>query len=293
MDSDSYMDVNDTVQPDNLRGLPETSRPDSGDTCSDPDDRAVRERILRAFEARLDEILRDEDVPEGIPEGILHELEEEPEASFRDPQNDLYSLWSAITAATQEVKLQGRAFTRLRESLELLVEIAPTLEAVRDEVQGVAKTVSEARYEEWEQAEREVAERVREEHLSLLLDMRDRLKRGLEGAERHLKTARERAKPGFFGRILSDAGQDGLVAVEALQTGVRLAFDRLDDEVREMGVTEIDCLGQRFDPACMRAVDVGPSGGDREGLVLEVYRPGYERDGEVLRLAEVKVARSV
>ena len=261
--------------------------------CADAPDGAVRERILQAFAARLDAALRDEAVPDGIPLELLRELENAAEPSGELPQNDFHAMWSALIAATQEVKLQGRAFAKLRESLEPLAAIAPALEAVRNEMRDLAGAVGAAQEEERVRAERDMTAHIQEEHLALLLDLRDRLKRGLENSERHLRTARQRARTGLFGRFLGHAGRDGLEAIEALQTGVRLAFDRLDDAVREMGVTEIDCVGQDFDPSRMCAVDVAKGGEGSEGQVLEVYRPGYERNGEVLRQAEVKVARSI
>lgn len=42
----------------------------------------------------------------------------------------------------------------------------------------------------------------------------------------------------------------------------------------------------------MRAVDIEINGSVPEGTVIEVYRNGYEWNGEVYRPAQVKVARS-
>lgn len=44
--------------------------------------------------------------------------------------------------------------------------------------------------------------------------------------------------------------------------------------------------------ARMTAVDIAESGDVPEGTVVEVYREGYEWNGEVHRTAQVKVARN-
>jgi molecular chaperone GrpE len=42
----------------------------------------------------------------------------------------------------------------------------------------------------------------------------------------------------------------------------------------------------------MTAVDIEETGSVPEGTVVEVYRNGYEWNGEVYRTAQVKVARN-
>ena len=66
-----------------------------------------------------------------------------------------------------------------------------------------------------------------------------------------------------------------------------------DEALEQFGVREIRCEGQRFDPRLMQAVDVEVAQDMEDGAVLEVYRPGYTWNGEVLRPAQVKVARNV
>lgn len=77
-------------------------------------DAQARERILRRFEAFLDETLAAAEPPQGIAAEILAEAAAEEPAPFRD----FYSMWAALTALTQEVRLQGRAFKQLSASLE-------------------------------------------------------------------------------------------------------------------------------------------------------------------------------
>ena len=74
-----------------------------------------REEMVRRFEALLDAALASENPPAGIDADILESvLNDSPDRAANDQDNaracDSYALWAAITALTQEIKLQGRAF---------------------------------------------------------------------------------------------------------------------------------------------------------------------------------------
>jgi molecular chaperone GrpE len=58
-----------------------------------------------------------------------------------------------------------------------------------------------------------------------------------------------------------------------------------------MEVCEIMVLGRPFDPRTMRAVDIVRDERHADGEVLEVLRVGYEWEGEVFRVADVRVNR--
>ena len=68
-----------------------------------------REEILHRFEALLDSALTEEEAPSGIDAEILSSLMGAGEADD-NRRCDSYALWTAMTALTQEIKLQGRAF---------------------------------------------------------------------------------------------------------------------------------------------------------------------------------------
>jgi hypothetical protein len=67
--------------------------------------------------------------------------------------------------------------------------------------------------------------------------------------------------------------------------GLRVQYEGQSAEIRA-----VDCEGDPFDLERMTVVDVQRDARQREGTVLEVVRPGYERDGEVIRFAQVRVA---
>ena len=75
-----------------------------------------REEILRRFEKWLDSALAAEDPPRGVDAEILAALTGGDEAARPEP-TATYSLWAAMTALTQEVKLQGRSFKELNDTL--------------------------------------------------------------------------------------------------------------------------------------------------------------------------------
>ena len=76
-----------------------------------------REEILQRFEEWLERAVAPEEPPRGIDAEILAAVTGAAgEGEGRDPA-DAYSLRSAVTALAQEVKLQGRSFKELNETL--------------------------------------------------------------------------------------------------------------------------------------------------------------------------------
>ena len=209
-----------------------------------------REEILRRFEARLDAALAREDAPRGIPEELLGD----GEAGVEESTVDRYRMWAALTALTQEVKLQARTFKQLSETLG-----------------------------------RDQEARSRKEVLDGLLELRERLLRGADAAG-----AREKVAPVWWDRIFRrrwERIRHALDVVDAMEQGYRLSLKSLDDLLARFEVREIECQGEVFDPRLMSAVDVEETLDAPEGTVLAVYRTGYEWNGAVYRPAQVRVAR--
>jgi molecular chaperone GrpE len=255
-----------------------------------------RERIVLGFEAWLDQYLdramADEQPPQGLTDELLAALENgDPLPPLEsDPSGsdgcDLYSLWAAMTALTQEVRLQGRTFKQLNETLN---QRAQSLEASAADTRGGGDEAARA-----QQAEARPS-REQEIHLPLnvLLDLRDRVERGGNTA-RNAAGERAQEKLPFLARLLGVGGYashiQGILA--ALSHGYTLTLDTLDESLVGAGVSRIACQGQIFDPRRMTAVDIEETSAVPEGTVVEVYRNGYEWNGEVHRSAQVKVARS-
>jgi len=245
-----------------------------------------RERIVRGFEAWLDGALAGEPPPQGLTSELLAALENGdplPPLQSELPGkggSDLYSLWAAMTALTQEVRLQGRTFKQLNETLS---QSAQSLQESAAEARGGGENASaeEGRKQEAEPQQT----RKREIHLppNVLLDLRDRLERGANTARNVAEQlARKRLPP--LARWLGVGTKYAAHTQEilgALSHGYSLTLDSLDEALVDSSISRIACQGQIFDPQRMTAVDIEETNSVPEGTVVEVYRS-----------AQVKVARN-
>lgn len=280
---------------------PGTVGPEAG-TDRERKDTPLRGRILRRFEAWLDEVLADEAPPHGLDAEILSQLEADAPPGGdgpAGPDRDLFSLWSAVIALTQETKLQGREFKRLREGLSPVGQLPDSVRDVlsaNEQALGAARDATRQIGRMHERQLREAAETARRQAesslLDVLLDVRDRLVRGA-GSARLLLASGRAGKGGWLGRLFGKAPAPGPAdrAAEALLEGYSLSLAHLEDALAAMGISEICCASREFDPRRMTAVDVERNADAPDGTVVEVYRAGYEWHGRVYRPAEVKVAR--
>lgn len=80
---------------------------------------------------------------------------------------------------------------------------------------------------------------------------------------------------------------------EPFVQGVALVRQQFIATLEGLGVTRVDPLNQPFDPVRHEAVTSVPAPSpDKDGLVIGVIRPGYVMGEDVLRAAQVAVARS-
>jgi molecular chaperone GrpE len=218
-----------------------------------------REGLVRRIGEWLEQVLTAEEPPAGLAAEILSAAEaDEPEGGA-----DLYSLWSAMTTLAQEVKLQGRAFQDLSQKVETL----PSREREKE-------------------VQRETERRCRKEALQVLIDLQDRLERGLESVRAWKSPQRSWLQRMVLGST-KDPPDD---AIAALRKGYELGIERIDQTLDEFNARRMNCQGELFDPRRMNAVDREETTAVPEGTVVEVYRNGYEWNGEVLRSAQVKVS---
>ena len=80
---------------------------------------------------------------------------------------------------------------------------------------------------------------------------------------------------------------------ESFVQGVALVRQQFISTLEGLGVTRVDPMNQPFDPAKHEAVSTVPAPSpDLDGRVIGVVRPGYVMGDDVLRAAQVAVARS-
>jgi molecular chaperone GrpE len=72
---------------------------------------------------------------------------------------------------------------------------------------------------------------------------------------------------------------------------MRMTLRRVDRLLADRRVTAIETVGRSFDPRLATAVATVEDRAAAEGIVVEEVRPGFLWHGELLRPAEVIVAR--
>lgn len=103
-------------------------------------------------------------------------------------------------------------------------------------------------------------------------------------------------------RIAREAGQrpqkkafvfDGVWRAWAgsMEQSIRMLAGGLNEQLQADGVEKMNVLGEPFDPHTMTAVAVTDKGEGEDGSVVEEIASGYMLDGEILKMAEVKVLR--
>jgi molecular chaperone GrpE len=271
---------------------------------------ALRVLILQRFATWLDDVLAEEKPLEGIAAELLAELYDGRDSDTTGPAEgtyDLHSTWSALTALTQEIKLQGRAFKQLSDKMEpfagLDESIDRLLAAHKDALSDVRRIATEGRTDRTQresELKREAHDRARREIIGIITDIRDRLilgQRSAHESQRKLNEYRNSLRLDKFtiGKFLFGKTADKnhmLDIVNSLKKGYRMGLDRIDEALQQLGVNEIICEGKPFDPRKMNAVDIEETAAVPDGIVLEIYRTGYMIDTDVLQTAKVKVARA-
>jgi molecular chaperone GrpE len=235
----------------------------AADADADADAGGVVDRVAEHDEALAEAVARAIDRGTADPEGRVAELE-------------------------TEVELREERIEALETELELADERVEELEARLEELDPERVESLRERLDE------------REEEIE---DLRARLKRKQadfqnfkKRAEKKRERIQERATEDLVERILGvrdnlrRAIENDHPDVESLKEGLEMTLREFDRVLESEDVSEIDPEpGGEVDPQrheVMMQVD-----SDRpEGAIVEVYRPGYEMAGEVVRTAQVTVS---
>lgn len=116
-------------------------------------------------------------------------------------------------------------------------------------------------------------------------------------AARDVEHARKYAVEAFAKDMLAvrDSFEMGIDAaesadVDSLVEGNKSTLKLLSKTLERFGVTEVDPLGEPFDPELHEAISMQPSADAEPGSVLIVAQKGYALNGRLLRPAMVVVA---
>ena len=77
---------------------------------------------------------------------------------------------------------------------------------------------------------------------------------------------------------------------EAYRRGVEMIMNQFCSTLEKLGVTPIECLGEKFDPALHNAVMHVDDEEKGENEIVEVFQKGFRLGDKVIRFAMVKVA---
>ena len=77
---------------------------------------------------------------------------------------------------------------------------------------------------------------------------------------------------------------------EAYKKGVEMIMTQFNKTLEKLGITEMNCLGQKFDPTFHNAVMHVEDEEKGENEIVEVFQQGFMLGDKVVRFAMVKVA---
>ena len=77
---------------------------------------------------------------------------------------------------------------------------------------------------------------------------------------------------------------------ESYKSGMQMIYTNFIDVLKKIGVTEMEALGNEFDPNLHNAVMHAEDEGLGENIVAEEFQKGYKYKDTVLRHSMVKVA---
>lgn len=219
-------------------------------------DTETTERLLDRFRAYLDE------TPETSPR---------EEAAKVERRTDLYSLFAELAALKNEIRLESR---QVKTALDEFRAVFETLQTSQTQLGDELDRAHTALPEQRRAALKPV--------LLELVELRDRLEAGLRVLQNY--------RPAVLSRLFG-LGRRERALLQAFTQGQDISLRRLEQLLNNQQVTALAVLGQPLDPHTMRAAEVEQRRDVGNGIVTEELRKGYLWQGELLRLAEVKVNR--
>jgi molecular chaperone GrpE len=217
---------------------------------------AIKERLRQRFAAYLD----------GLDEQELEAVAGTAKAP--NEASDLASVFVELAALRTEVRTQSRL---LKEALDQFRSVFDTLQ------------ISHAAMDqELKRARAETQEKQRELLKPMLLDIidiRDRL---------HTAVKPSGARPRWYERLHPKVLQDARASERA---GIGMIVRRLDRMLAERRVVPTEAVGRPFNPRIAAAVATVVRPGIADGQVVEELRAGFLWDDDLLRPAEVIVAK--
>ena len=87
------------------------------------------------------------------------------------------------------------------------------------------------------------------------------------------------------------AGPEGQKDPAALLDGIRATAELFESQLKSMGLTKVESLGEPFNPEVHEAVEIVPATEDDHERVVDELQVGYKVGDRLIRPARVKVGR--
>ncbi len=205
----------------------------------------------------------------------LEELDEDGQSEPATPRDggetaDLFSVFAEIAALRNETRAQSRL---TKDALDQFRAVFDTLQA---NCAALEQELKAARVREKEQIRAALKPVLLE-----MIDVRDRLVAGVAASPPQAQTSG--LKRWLFKAPSPDAAP--------WREGTLMTLRRLDQALAARRVSTIAVVGRPFLPSVARAVSTVDDPSVAEGIVVAELRAGFKWEDEVLRLAEVTVAR--
>jgi hypothetical protein len=199
---------------------------------------------------------------EQIPEADPDELAEEAP--------DLYAFYAQLAAANAESrKANRRTAEAISQWVETVSRFETSLAPLRESINQLAAVQAKEG-------------RMSRAHCLALIELLDRLQR----IAKAFLSPPGRPRRRWWGGAAEEAWPR---AWDSQRQAFGIVLGHLEELLSKEGVVRLDTLGQRFDPLLMTAVAAEPDPMRPPQTVIEELAPGYRRQDELLRPAQVKV----
>ncbi len=127
----------------------------------------------------------------------------------------------------------------------------------------------------------------------VMIDLYDRLQRGVQTCDEGIHSLGSRRETGLVGRLLhnSEPLEQAIRSVQGIREANAMTLARLQAALQEWSVQRIGTVGEPFDPERMTAIEVRAAGDAKPGSVLVVNRSGYALNGVLKSTAQVTVSK--
>ena len=183
-------------------------------------------------------------------------------------QPDLSTLLGEMAGLKSEVKAESRHFKTTLDTLSnSLTTLQTDNKALADELALQGERLQQMRNETL--------------HAVMLeaIDIYDRLSAGFEVLQNYQPVS----------SLFSHSKKQDVRYIKSLKEGQSMTLNRFEQLLQRHNVQTIDCIGKLLDPCTMSAVEIDRNPKLENGIVIEELRKGFLFEGNVLRLAEVKV----